>query len=207
MISYAIDLAKKSGLFDAVMVSTEDDEISEVAKNYGADVPFMRSRDSANDHATLLDVIADVYHEYCRRDVRYDAICCILPTAVMARKMDLEQCHKLFESGRYDSVFPVSRFSYPTQRALVMNSSGLVTMERPEYYCARSQDLEPTYHDAGQFYWVSPERCIQKKTLITNASTCVVLPEYLVQDIDVEDDLIMAEAKIQIAAKRMGAES
>jgi N-acylneuraminate cytidylyltransferase len=195
-------LAQKSGRFDTTMVSTDDSEIADIAKIYGADVPFMRSTVSADDSATLLDAITDVYIEYKKRGVQCDAICCILPTAVMARLQDLDQCYKAFVSGSYDSVFPVSRFPYPIQRALIIDKHGFVAMERPEYYRSRSQDLEPAYHDAGQFYWLNPEVCIQKKSIITNHSKCIVLPEYLVQDIDIEDDLIMAEAKIQIAMNR-----
>ena len=204
MIAYAIELAMQSGYFETVMVSTDDEEISEVAKFYGADVPFIRSKNSSSDDATLLDAISDVYFEYRRRGLHYEAICCILPTAVMARQCDLEQCFNLFALGKFDSVFPVSKFSYPIQRALVKDESGLVKMERPEFYSSRSQDLEPAYHDAGLFYWLRPEQCIRKKTLITDASSCIILPEYLVQDIDIEDDLIMAEAKIQIAIRRRG---
>lgn len=204
MISYAIELAERSGLFDKIMVSTDDPEIAEVAKKYGAVVPFMRTAIVANDNATLIDVIREVCDTFSRQGEQYDAVCCILPTAVLARVSDLKRCHSILVSDSCDSVFPVSKFSYPIQRALVMDSSGLVRMERPEFLASRSQDLEPAYHDAGQFYWINPERCIRANSIITDCSKCIVLPEHLVQDIDVEDDMIMAEAKIQIAMNRMG---
>lgn len=203
MIAYAIELAKQFHHFDAVMVSTDDHDIANVAVAYGAEVPFLRTS-AADDNATLLDVIANVIAEYQSRGKIYDAVCCILPTAVLARVSDLNQCYSIFESGNYDSVFPVSKFPYPTQRALVRDKQGLVRMERPEFGQSRSQDLEPTFHDAGQFYWLRPKQCLSKKSIITDASQCIALPEYLVQDIDEEADLVMAEAKFQIIAKRKG---
>lgn len=201
MIAYAIELAKQSHHFDTVMVSTDDQDIANVAVSYGAEVPFLRTS-AADDNATLLDVIANVVEEYQSRGKSYDAVCCILPTAVLARVSDLNRCYSIFESGIYDSVFPVSKFPYPIQRALVRDENGLVKMERPEFGQSRSQDLEPTFHDAGQFYWLRPKGCLSKKSIITDSSRCIILPECLVQDIDEEDDLIMAEAKFHIMAKR-----
>lgn len=116
IIAYSIEAALQSGIFDEVMVSTDDEEIAEVAKQYGANVPFMRSKKNSDDHATMEDVIEEVLNEYCCQNKSFDSFCCILSTAPFLRSMSLINSHIKFLDGQYDSLFPVLRFTYPIQR-------------------------------------------------------------------------------------------
>ena len=145
IIAYSIEAALQSGIFDEVMVSTDDEEIAEVAKQYGANVPFMRSKKNSDDHATMEDVIEEVLNEYCCQNKSFDSFCCILSTAPFLRSMSLINSHIKFLDGQYDSLFPVLRFTYPIQRAL-RQVDGRIVMREPQYIHSRSQDLEPMYH-------------------------------------------------------------
>ncbi|MEA2042576.1 MAG: pseudaminic acid cytidylyltransferase, partial [Bacteroidota bacterium] len=149
IIAYSVEAALKSELFCEVIVSTDDNEIAEVSKKYGATVPFMRSDENADDHATLSDVIDEVTESYTQRGDKFDYACCILPTSPLLTVQNLEKGFNLLASQKLDSVKPVAAFSYPIQRALKMEN-GLVEMFQPEHKRTRSQDLEQAYHDAGQ---------------------------------------------------------
>ncbi|MDR8393497.1 pseudaminic acid cytidylyltransferase [Aliifodinibius sp. S!AR15-10] len=190
IIAYSIETALESGLFDEVMVSTDDEEIADVAKEYGAKVPFMRSEENADDHATLADVIDEVKESYVRADRSFEYICCILATAPFIDADLLEKGLKIFKKSRADSVKPVVRFSYPIQRAVRMNQEGLLQMFQPEHEKTRSQDLEPAYRDAGQFYW-----CRYKTGMRGNKKIGFEVSELLVQDIDTHEDWEIAKIK------------
>ncbi len=197
VIAYSIEAALKSGLFDEVMVSTDDEEISRIAQQYGASVPFVRSEESANDYATLADVLSEVINEYDQRGMTFDTVCCLLPTAPLVTHTDLINGYDKLREG-YDSVCPVVAFSYPILRSLELNETGILRMKWPEYASTRSQDLQPAYHDSGTFYWIKRETLIQEKKLFATNGSAIVLDECSVQDIDTLTDWKLAELKYKL---------
>jgi len=197
IIAYSIETARQSDCFDEIMVSTDDLEIAEIAKKYGAKVPFLRTPETANDHAGLADVILEVLEQYLQAGRTFEAVCCILPTAPLLQRQDLLMAGDLLKSEKFDSVFPVVRFSYPIQRALKRDGEHTAMMW-PENYAARSQDLEPAYHDCGLFYWLTTEGVIAQKRIFTDNSGSIELPETRVQDMDTEADWRICEMKYQL---------
>lgn len=200
IIAYSIQAALDAGIFDEVMVSTDSEEIAEIARLYGANVPFMRSEKTADDHATTNDVLKEVLTEYEKRGQTFDVVVCIYPTAPFVTAEKLRNAVRLMEEKGADGVTPVVRFSFPPQRALVIRDGGL-QYEFPEYSATRSQDLEPIYHDCGQFYVMKSgnirETKPEKLTVIP-----YIVSELEVQDIDHEEDWKMAEIKYQLMAAR-----
>lgn len=195
IIVYSIEAALKSGLFDEVMVSTDDDEIAEVARRAGAQVPFMRSSESAGDYASTDDVLMEVLEAYKAQGRVFDTFCCLYPTAPFVTEEKLKSAMKLLE--RADSVMPVVRFSFPPQRCMVMNEAGEICMKWPEYASTRSQDLEPYYHDCGQFYFCRTNLFMEYKTTDLPHMAAMIISELEVQDIDNFDDWEIAELKYQ----------
>ncbi|MCX7121825.1 MAG: pseudaminic acid cytidylyltransferase [Gammaproteobacteria bacterium] len=202
IISYSIRAAIDSNCFDKVMVSTDDQEIAKIAQKLGADVPFMRSEKTSNDFATTAEVLFEVLTEYKKQDANPHFICGIYPTAPFITASILSESMKIIlDNPVIDSVFPVTRFSYPIQRAL-RSKDGIVSMFNPEHLLTRSQDLEPAYHDAGQFYWLRASSFLKNPSLIPTQTFGYLLPEWLVQDIDNLDDWILAEMKYQLLQKK-----
>ncbi|MDA8932505.1 pseudaminic acid cytidylyltransferase [Flavobacteriaceae bacterium] len=197
IISYSIEAALNSKLFDEVMVSTDDYEIAAIAKKYGASVPFMRSDKTANDYATTFDVIYEVLQEYNLLNKKFNLSCCIYPCAPFVTKQKLAEGFEILKENNFDSVFPIIPFSFPIQRALKENERK-VSFFYPEFSFSRSQDLEKSYHDAGQFYWLNTEVCMEKKKILTDNSGSIVLTELEGQDIDNEIDWKLAELKYEI---------
>ena len=198
ILGYPIRAALAAGCFDDVMVSTDDREIAEVARNFGAAVPFYRSAGTSDDHATTADVLVEVLTEYAGRGKRFDMACCIYPTAPFVTAEMLADGHRtLANDSRLESVVPVVRFGYPIQRALKIED-GRLGMIWPENLNKRSQDLMPAYHDAGQFYWFRVEAFLQSRRLFAANTAPVILPEWAVQDIDNEDDWMLAETKYEV---------
>lgn len=193
IITYSIEAALESGIFDEVMVSTEDVEIAEVARAAGAQVPFMRSAACAGDHASTDDVIMEVLETYKKRGKEFDTLCCIYPTAPFVTAEKLQRAMKLLEQA--DSVMPVVAFSFPPQRCMVLNENGELRMKWPEYATARSQDLEPYYHDCGQFYCCKADLFMEYKTTDLPNMIPMIMSELEVQDIDNPDDWEIAELK------------
>jgi pseudaminic acid cytidylyltransferase len=194
MISYSIETALNSKLFEEVMVSTEDYEIAEIARQSGAAVPFLRSIENAQDGAGTVDVLLEVLREYESRNRFFEYGCCIYPTAPLLTAETITQGYQLLLAEGYDSVFPILRYSYPIQRALWMKG-GRVTMISPEYYNTLSQNLTAAYHDAGQFYWFRVAAFKGKNHLWTDNSAGLVISEMRGQDIDVAEDWEVAEFK------------
>lgn len=194
IIAYSIETALSSGLFDYVMVSTDDNEIAEVAKNYGAEVPFARSSETADDFAGTAEVILEVLTELKNIGKQFDNACCIYPTAPFITKQTLEDSLNLLVEKKFNNVFPVCPFSYPIQRALEINDSK-IKMMWAENLNKRSQDLQTTYHDAGQFYWLKVKTFLLDKKVFTQNTGSIILNELQVQDIDTETDWKIAELK------------
>lgn len=192
IIAYSIDVALASNLFSEVMVSTDDEKIAEIAQKHGASVPFLRDSGTADDFATLADVIDEVKNKYGSIGKSFDYGCCLLPTAPLVKVEKLKEAFLLLTDKGLDSVKPVVPFGYPIQRALKM-SGNKVEMIHPEHQRTRSQDLEPAYHDAGQFYWFR-----FKKGLSGAEKGAVVLSDLEVQDIDTENDWKLAEMKYKL---------
>ena len=197
IISYSIEIAISSCLFDEVMVSTDDMEIAELSKGFGAKVPFLRSEKTADDFATTMDVLNEVYEKY-KSDIgkSYDNICCIYPTAPLIQIQHLKVGLESLLIKNFDTFFPVVEFTYPIWRGLSIDESGKSKMVWPEYLNMRSQDLNKVYHDAGQWYWYKPENV--KESLFTENSGSLILSEMEVQDIDDETDWKVAELKYKL---------
>lgn len=197
ILTYSIEAALASKLFDEVMVSTDSEEIAQIAEEAGAKVPFLRSREASNDYATTADVLLEVLSEYEKQGKRFDTVCCIYPTAPFVTAQKLQRAVLLLEEEDADSVVPVVKYSFPPQRAFVIRD-GLTVMKYPEHARSRSQDLEPYFHDCGQFYCMQTERFLQKKQIFTDRTLSIEMPETQVQDIDNETDWELAELKYKM---------
>jgi N-acylneuraminate cytidylyltransferase len=203
IIAYSIQAAGEAGCFDEVMVSTDDTEIADVARRFGAVVPFMRSAATSTDHATTAEVIVEVLRAYEERGRAFALACCIYPTAPFVSAEALNRGRTLLEAdSELATVLPVTRFSFPVQRGVWVRGGRLVPIQ-PEHMLTRSQDLEPAYHDAGQFYWVRVEDFLRERALVTPRTAAVLLPESQVQDIDTEEDWSLAEMKFRLMRGRV----
>lgn len=191
MIAWSIEAAHKSNCFDKVIVSTDDSEIAEVAKYYGAEVPFVRPEALSDDYAGTISVIKHAIESMS--DYSYDFVCCLYATAPFIYSTDLKEGLKKLHSTDLDYVFSVASYASPIQRALKLNALGLIEMFDHEKFNTRSQDLEEAYHDAGQFYWGRAEAWLQGRQIFTSRSSPVILPNYRVHDIDTTDDWLRAE--------------
>ncbi|WP_153638096.1 pseudaminic acid cytidylyltransferase [Prolixibacter sp. NT017] len=198
IIAYSIVTALKSNLFDEVMVSTDDPEIAKTALKYGAKVPFMRSGENANDFATLTDVLIEVVNQYKKAGKFFENICCILPTAPLTTSTRIDEAFKKLVKEGLESSVPVVEFSYPILRALEFDQNYKLKMVWPEYVKTRSQDLKPTFHDTGSFYWVKEAALMEQKSLFCKNGGAIVLPENEVQDIDTLTDWRLAEMKYKL---------
>ena len=195
VIAYVIETALQAGVFEEVMVSTDNQEIADTARQYGAAIPFMRSARTSDDFAILNDVLWEVLDEYRKAGREFDAVCMLLPTAPLIRQPVLLEALELLRHENFDSVRPVVKFPYPIQRSLRLVKNR-VEMFFPENYASRSQDLEPSYHDAGQFYWIAGN-----KQLTDPGKGAVVIPEMEAHDIDTQEDWDMAEIKYKLLHK------
>lgn len=201
IMAYSIDAAKASGLFEEIMVSTDDEEIAEVARKYGASVPFFRSEATANDYAGTADVLFEVLNEYKMRGLEFDNLCCLYSTAPFVTSERLNEAYNLL-NDKVDASFTLVQYSYPVQRSLRKNEEGYVEMNFPQYLSSRSQDLEPIYHDAGQFYFVKVKSFYEEKTLWCKRTAPIVLSELEVQDLDTLTDWQLAEMKYELIYKK-----
>lgn len=201
MLAYPIHAALESGLFDEVMVSTEDAEIAEIAQKYGASVPFMRSPEYADDFSGTDAVLAHVMEEYAKRGVHYDNICCIYPCSPLLTGAILKDAWQRFCESEASSLMPVARYSQPVQRSLVISEDGFLKYREPKYFTTRTQDLEPVFYDAGMFYFVKTDVFRQRKSITGDKMINFEMDEKFVQDIDKPADWEQAEEKYrQISA-------
>ena len=198
IIAYSIEAALNSKLFDEVMVSTDDSEIAEIAKKFGAKVPFLRSRVTSTDFATTYDVIEEVLLMYKSIKINFEYVCCLYPCAPFVTNKELLNSYEILKANKFDSVFPVMSFGFPIQRALKINSNQTTTFFYPEFNLTRTQDLEKSYHDAGQFYWMNIKKCMKLKKILTDNSGAIIISELKGQDIDNESDWKLAELKYEL---------
>ena len=197
IIAYTIEAALASNMFDQVMVSTDDDEIAEIAKKYGAMVPFMRSEKTSNDFATTADVLNEVIDEYKKLGENFEYMCCLYPTAPFVTPEAIGQAMKILEDNGADTVLPVVKFSFPPQRGVVMKDGYLIP-KYPECMPMRSQDLEPMYHDAGQFYCMKVSSFIEQGKVVMDKTMPYMQDDMNVQDIDTPEDWAIAEVKYKV---------
>ena len=200
IIEYSIKAALNSNIFDEVMVSTDDEEIVNISKSAGAEIPFMRSPENANDYATTADVLKEVLGNYHNAGVEYEYACCIYPTAPFVTTEKLKKAYnKLIEEKR-DCVMPVTEFSFPPLRGMIFEN-GSLNYKWNEYSLVRSQDLEKLYHDCGQFYFFKVDSFLESGKLVMRNTGGIIVPELEVQDIDNESDWKLAELKYQLLQK------
>ena len=198
IIAYSIEAALKSNCFGQVIVSTDDDEISEVAKKYGALVPFVRPDELSNDYAGTIPVIKHAI-EWMEDNNNYiENVCCLYATAPFIQSKIISKAYQQLQDSNSDYCFSVTSFSFPIQRAIKIVQGDKVNMFYPEHFNTRSQDLEEAYHDAGQFYWGKAQAFKDESPLFSEVATPYVLPRYLVQDIDTMEDWIRAEAMYKV---------
>lgn len=193
MMAWSIEAALKANCFDRIIVSTDDEEIAAVARQYGAEVPFLRPADLANDYAGTIPVIQHAVDWLVCDGVLPNAVCCLYATAPFVQPEDLVSAFSHLTSSGCDYVFSVASFPAPIQRALRVTNEQRIEMFYPEHRETRSQDLEPAYHDAAQFYWGTRDAWQQAKPIFDSGSMPFVLPAHRVQDIDTLDDWLRAE--------------
>ena len=198
IISYSIQNALDSKLFDEVMVSTDDKEIAEIALQYGAKVPFFRSEVNSNDYALTAEVLVEVLNNYKKKNILFERACCIYPASPLITVESLKNAHDLLDKNSVDNVFPVCKFSNSIWRALNLDPNNKISMIWPENETKRSQDLTQAFHDAGQFYWFNVNKFLATRHFLTGLTSAIVLDDLHTQDIDTMDDWKLAEIKYQV---------
>ena len=196
IICYSIEAALASGMFDEVMVSTDDEEIAQIAKEAGANVPFMRSNENANDFATTDDVLLEVLKQYKDMGQEYDVMACLYPTAPFVTAEKIRSAFDIFDKSEAEGLMPVVAFSFPPQRGMI-EKEGCLVYQYPENAAKRSQDLETVYHDCGMFYLYDAKAFLCKNADITQYVP-MVMKETEIQDIDNETDWLLAEMKYKL---------
>lgn len=194
LIAYSIEAALNSGVFERVIVSTDDAEIAYIAVKFGAQVPFMRDAALSDDYATSSDAVADA----ARRLGGYARVCCLYATAPLITGEILREAYGKFEEAGYEFLFSATEFSFPIQRAIRLSKDGAASMFYPQFALTRSQDLERAYHDAGAFYFGRREAWLEKKPIFAPHSRAFLLPRNLVCDIDTPEDFEFAQKLYRI---------
>lgn len=200
ILCYSIEAALNSGLFDEVMVSTDDEEIAEIARRAGAKVPFMRSEATSNDFATTDEVLYEVLQEYEKRGEEFDYMACLYPTAPFVTAEKLKKAMERLEESKAAALMPVVAFSFPPQRGMVERNNRL-EYQYPENACRRSQDLETIYHDCGLFYLYDVKNYMAQQGQVDDDYIPFVMKETEIQDIDNETDWALAEMKYRLLNK------
>jgi len=201
MIGYSIRAALDSQCFDQVIVSTDDTEIAEVAKSFGATVPFVRPDELSNDYAGTVPVIKHAIEWLDNQGQSPSEVCCLYATAPFVRAGAIKKAYEQMQRTQADYCFTVTSFAFPIQRAIKVTAENRIEMFYPKHLETRSQDLEESYHDAGQFYWGKVEAFKQKQLLFSKSATPYILPRQLVQDIDTLEDWKFAELMYQVLKK------
>jgi len=202
IIQYSIEAALESGIFDEVMVSTDDDEIASIALSCGAKVPFMRSAKTSDDFATTADVLTEVIQQYKSLGKVFDYVCCCYPTAPFVTAKKMTDAYEMLTNSNSDCVMAVSKFSVPIWWALKKENDQIL-LHWPENVNKRSQDLPVTYYDCGQFCFFNAERFMETKALFTDNTLGLEVPETEVQDIDNEEDWKLAEIKYSFLKQKL----
>ncbi len=196
IIAYSIEAAIELKLFDKIIVSTDDDDIAKVAKQYGAEVPFVRPKEISDDFTGTNDVVKHAIQWFEKQGVFFDYACCIYATAPFIRQKYLKEGFKKLKNSDKSFSFSVTSFPFPIQRAIKIHDNE-ISVFYPDHADSRSQDLEEAYHDAGQFYWGTSSSFFGDEKIFSEKSIPVILPRYLVQDIDTLEDWKRAEIMYQ----------
>jgi N-acylneuraminate cytidylyltransferase len=202
LLARTIGILREAQVFQRIVVSTDDDEIAAVAQAAGAEAPFRRPPELANDHAATLPVIEHAVRTLAQSGVEASFVCCVYPAAVLARAADLKRALAMLRAEPIDYVFTATAFAYPIQRALRKTASGGAEMFWPEHRQTRSQDLEPAYHDAGQYYFGRSKAWLEQRPLFAPESRLLVIPHYRAQDIDTPEDWERAELIYEALQRR-----
>jgi pseudaminic acid cytidylyltransferase len=197
IIAWSIDAARKSEIFDRIVLSTDDEEIASVGKQYGAEVPFLRPPEISDDFTGTKEVIAHAIQALQSQSSDSDVVCCIYATAPFLEPEDLKSGLTELMSGKWDYVFPVAEFNSSIFRSFKLDDQRRIDMVYPEHALTRSQDLPKCYYDAGQFYWAYAKTWLQGKAIIGNKSNAITIPSYRAQDIDTVSDWELAEIKFR----------
>jgi pseudaminic acid cytidylyltransferase len=203
IIAYSIEAAIKCNCFEQVIVSTDDNEIAEVSKKYGAQVPFIRPNELSSDYATTIPVVKHAIEWMESNNNSIKDVCCLYATAPFIQAQSIVKAYQQLKDSEVDYCFSVTSFAFPIQRAVKIVQDNKVNMLYPEYFNTRSQDLEESYHDAGQFYWGKAQAFKDELPFFSEVATPFILPRYLVQDIDTKEDWIRAEFMYQVLRNTM----
>ena len=198
MIAWSIDAAKASGCFDKIIVSTDDAEIADVAKEWGASVPFTRPAELSDDYTGTLPVMRHAVEWLSEHEAPVDYACCLYATAPFVSAEDLRLGWELIQEADYSYAFAVTSYAFPIQRAIRITENGRVAMFNPEHFNSRSQDLEEAWHDAGQFYWGRAKVWEEERAIFGEHSLPIKLPRHRVQDIDTAEDWERAELLFKV---------
>ena len=198
MIAWSIEAAQRTGLFDRIVVSTDDAEIASVARKYGADVPFVRPAQLSDDHTGTSPVIAHAIEWHLANDFEPTEICCIYATAPFIQVEDIKLGFQVLMNSKADFAFSITSFAFPIQRAIRLRTDGRIEMFDRSQFLIRSQDLPEAYHDAGQFYWGKKDAWLSGKPIFGPYAAPVHVPRYRVQDIDTIEDWKQAELMMQV---------
>lgn len=198
IIAWSIEAAIQSDCFDHIIVSTDSEEIADVARQYGAEVPFMRPASLSDDHTGTIAVIKHAIEWFQGQSLAPTEVCCLYATAPFVRPEDLVSGLDMLIEGNADFAFSVTSYAFPIQRAIRITEARRVEMFNPEHFLTRSQDLEEAYHDAGQFYWGRADAWLKGDTVFGSGSAPILLPRFRVQDIDSLEDWIRAEAMFEV---------
>lgn len=198
IIAHSIKAAQESDLFDRIIVTTDDEEIAEVARHYGAEVPFLRPKELSDDHTATIPVIAHAIQSLQESGNIIDTACCIYATAPFIRSVDIISAYNALIIHNKHYAFPVTTFGFPIFRGVKRDKEGNIEMFWPEHFTTRSQDLPEAYHDVGQFYWGTRDAWLEGKPIFSDVATTIVLPRHLVQDIDTPEDWERAQLMYKV---------
>jgi pseudaminic acid cytidylyltransferase len=196
VIQYAIELAKSFKPFNSIIISTDDNEIEEIGIKNGVKTPFRRSESTANDFATLSDVLLEVLTEYQKLNIKVDNVCVILPTSPLITHEILNQAYEKFINNNFSAIIPLVKYQHPIQRALKITSgTEKVSMINPDNYTMRTQDCDEAFYDSGQFYWINVKDFLIEKTILMNNIGAIEVKSDRCHDIDNIEDWRLAEMK------------
>jgi pseudaminic acid cytidylyltransferase len=198
IIAWAIETAQTSKLFDQIIVSTDDDEIRDIAISYGAEVPFIRPKDLSDDYSGTTEVITHAVQWIQTNNLSPEAVCCIYATNPFLQADEIKEGLEKLRTNRYSYVISATEFAAPIYRSFTDNNKDGVEMVFPQHFYSRSQDLPPTFHDAGQFYWAKPSTWLNKERIFSDKTGLIKLPRWRVQDIDTLEDWKRAEVIYQL---------
>ncbi len=198
IIAWSVEAAMESGCFDKVIVSTDDPGIAEIAQKYGAETPFIRPDELADEHTGTVAVVNHAIDWLERHRTVPELVCCIYATAPFIQGADIKQGLEILQKTGADFTFSVTSYAFPIQRAIRLNNENRVEMINPKFFDTRSQDLEETYHDAGQFYWGKKSAWLKNNMMFSPKSAPVILPRHRVQDIDTLEDWKRAELMFKV---------